>query len=41
MDSSFRSIDVINFNAGLRTDSIEMKRSDYELAEKPEVVDIT
>lgn len=41
MDLSLRSVDEIDFNAGLRTDSLRMKQSDYELVEQPIVVDIT
>jgi Ala-tRNA(Pro) deacylase len=41
MDSGFQAIESIDFNAGLRTDSIKMSRKDYELAESPVVHDIT
>lgn len=41
MDIGFQSIEDIDFNAGLRTDSIKMKRIDYERAEQPIVVDFT
>lgn len=41
MDKSFQEIADIDFNAGLRTDSIKMTRADYEKAENPLVEDIT
>lgn len=40
-DARLAESDIINFNAGSLTDSIEMKYSDYIAIEKPEVVDIT
>lgn len=40
-DQRLAESDIINFNAGSLTDSIEMKYSDYIAIEKPEIVDIT
>ncbi len=41
MDKRLAENDVIHFNAGSLTDSIEMKYVDYLAIEKPIVVDIT
>lgn len=42
MDTSLRQVgDIINFNAGLRTDSVTMLRSDYEKVEAPVVAEFT
>lgn len=41
MDKRLAESDVINFNAGSLTDSINMKYTDYLAIEKPVIVDIT
>jgi len=41
LDTSLRSEKEIDFNAGLRTDSVHMLESDYETIEKPIIVNIT
>ncbi len=40
-DKRLAENEFINFNAGSLTDSIEMKYTDYLLAEQPQLVDIT
>lgn len=40
-DSRLGENEVINFNAGSLTDSIEMKYTDYLTVEQPQLVDIT
>jgi hypothetical protein len=35
MDESLRAVEWIDFNAGLRTDSIRLKQSEYERVECP------
>ncbi len=39
-DARLAESEIINFNAGSLTDSIEMKYSDYITIEKPEIADI-
>jgi len=41
MDVSLRSEDEIEFNAGMRTRSVHMRRVDYEAIEKPRVVSVS
>jgi Ala-tRNA(Pro) deacylase len=41
MDLSLRTVDSIDFNAGLRTDSLRMSQKDYEAAEQPTVGDFS
>jgi hypothetical protein len=41
MDPSLREVAEIDFNAGLRTDSVRMLQKDYETLEKPIVEVIT
>lgn len=41
MDTSLRSVETIEFNAGLRTKSVRMKQADYEAIEKPTVCQFT
>jgi prolyl-tRNA editing enzyme YbaK/EbsC (Cys-tRNA(Pro) deacylase) len=41
MDKAFQEIADIDFNAGLRTDSIKMTRADYEKAECPIIEEFT
>lgn len=41
MDVSLRGVgEHINFNAGLRTDSVQMRQEDYEKVEQPEICEI-
>lgn len=35
MDESLRAVEWIDFNAGLRTDSIRLKQAEYERVEAP------
>jgi Ala-tRNA(Pro) deacylase len=41
LDRSLQNEKEIDFNAGLRTDSVHMFEADYESIEKPIVVDVT
>jgi len=41
MDKSLQSVTDIDFNAGLRTDSLRMKQQDYEKVEKPIICDVS
>ena len=40
-DQSIENLDYIDFNAGLRTNSVKMSRQDYIKVEAPIVADIT
>lgn len=41
MDTSLQDLEWIDFNCGLRTDSVKMTRKDYELVEKPIISQFT